>query len=417
MLISLDELIKSITVSLDMVEGELLGATTHHGKRVAVLAAAMGSRFGMEKEELLALAVCALFHDSALTEYILAEHDGKAHDPSMKLHCEYGQRNAESLMLKTDIGGFVQYHHERADGRGPYGKTDGQFPLGAELIGIADSLDVINHLQRRRPEDLPSLRAFISKRTGTVYTKRAAEAMLDVLDEDMLFFLKDDSIFETAARYIPSWKMDIEDRVIFSLAELVSRIIDDKSSFTRTHSAQIANKAWLMGGFYGYMSSLRAQIFLAAALHDIGKLSTPLEILEKPGRLTEAEFLVIKRHVRITYELLKDIGGFEEICGWASNHHEKLDGTGYPFGKRAEKLDFISRLIACIDIYQAVSEKRPYHDSCGHRKAMGVLYEMAGGGVIDAGVVKDLDEALADYDGREVPPPECLIRQGEYGVL
>jgi HD-GYP domain-containing protein (c-di-GMP phosphodiesterase class II) len=411
MTISLDELIKSITVSLDMVEEELLGATTHHGKRVAVLAAAMGGRFGMKSEQILALTICALLHDSALTEYVLAEHDGRFHDPSMKLHCEYGQRNAESLMLKADIGGFVLYHHERADGSGPYGRTEGGYPLEAELIALADSLDVIKPLQRQGPENLPELRAFISERARKSYTKRSAEAMLDVLDEDMLLSLKDERILETAHNYIPPWKVDMTDRVIFNLAELVSRIIDDKSAFTRTHSTQIANKAWLMGEYYGYDPSLRAQIFLAAALHDIGKLSTPREILEKPGRLTEEEFLVIKRHVYTTYKLLKDIEGFETICSWASNHHEKLDGTGYPFGKRAGELDFISRLIACIDIYQAVSEKRPYHDGRSHRETMGILYEMAGNGVIDKGVVEDLDQALEGYDGREVPPPECLIRE------
>jgi HD-GYP domain-containing protein (c-di-GMP phosphodiesterase class II) len=72
----------------------------------------------------------------------------------------------------------------------------------------------------------------------------------------------------------------------------LTRIIDYKPVFTCRHSTQIANKAWLMGGYYGYDQALRAELYLAAALHDIGKLSTPVEILEKPGRrrLTDDEF-------------------------------------------------------------------------------------------------------------------------------
>jgi HD-GYP domain-containing protein (c-di-GMP phosphodiesterase class II) len=190
-----------------------------------------------------------------------------------------------------------------------------------------------------------------------------------------------------------------------NLVGFITRIIDYKSLFTRRHSTQIANKAWLMGGYYGYNSSLRAELYLAAALHDLGKLSTPVGILEKPGQLDKNEFRIIQNHVRLTYELLKDISGFERICAWASNHHEKLDGSGYPWGKKAEEQDFNSRLMTCIDIYQAVSEERPYHPGRNHRDTMDILYGMADKGFIDGGIAKDLDTVLAKYDGGNVDPP------------
>jgi HD-GYP domain-containing protein (c-di-GMP phosphodiesterase class II) len=131
-------------------------------------------------------------------------------------------------------------------------------------------------------------------------------------------------------------------------------------------------------------------------------------ILEKPDKLTDEEFRVIHEHVRITYELLKDIDGFEQICGWASNHHEKLDGTGYPFGKKANELDFNSRLIACLDVYQAVSEERPYHPGQDHAATMKILRRMADQGRLDASIVKDLDEVMAEYSGRDTPPPVIM---------
>jgi HD-GYP domain-containing protein (c-di-GMP phosphodiesterase class II) len=128
-------------------------------------------------------------------------------------------------------------------------------------------------------------------------------------------------------------------------------------------------------------------------------------ILEKPDKLTNEEFHIITDHVLQTYELLKNIDGFELICAWASNHHEKLDGSGYPFGKKAVDLDFNSRLMACIDIYQAVSEERPYHPQRNHADTMAILYDMAGKGFIDSGITADLDRYLAVYDGGNVPPP------------
>ena len=163
--------------------------------------------------------------------------------------------------------------------------------------------------------------------------------------------------------------------------------------------------AWYMAEYYNYNKEDKAKLYLAAALHDLGKLETPTAILEKPGKLTDEEYLIIKEHVYKTWELLENIEGFEDICRWASCHHEKLNGNGYPCGKKADELDFNSRLMACIDIYQAVSEKRPYHPLRTHNDTMQILYKMADDGGIDKNIVNNLSSAMAPYDGIELPPP------------
>ncbi|MDR0321932.1 MAG: HD domain-containing protein [Treponema sp.] len=402
----MDSLIKAIVTALDIVEGDLLGASTNHGKRIAVLCAKMGERLGKSPDEITSLAVCALLHDNALTEYIMSERIGGFHDPAMKKHCEYGQRNVDTLQLKTGVKDFILYHHECADGSGPFGIKEGEGPLEAELITIADSLDVSCHLQGLEPEDLPDIHRVIAKRTGRLYSTAASKAMLEILDLPMLCSLKDDVIVETAKTAIPSWIVNADEKICFNLAGFISRIIDYKSVFTCRHSTQIANKAWFMGEYYKYEAEERTKLYLAAALHDIGKLATPLAILEKPDKLSNTEFLIIKEHSRLTWELLKEIEGFETICTWASSHHEKLDGSGYPFGKKADELDFNSRLLTCIDIYQAVSEDRPYHPGRNHRDTMEILCEMANNGKVDSVIVTDMDIALAPYDGGDLPSPQ-----------
>ncbi|MDR2096037.1 MAG: HD domain-containing protein [Treponema sp.] len=404
MKIRMDKVIKAIAVALDIVEGELLGATSHHGKRVAVLCAAMGRYFGMNDDSLLALTICALLHDNALTEYIMSERVGR-HDPSMKLHCELGQNNVNFLNINTDFSGFILYHHEWANGSGPYHKQEGEYPLGAELICIADSLDVTRQLQHVPLADLPLIRQEVAKNTGVHYTARAVTALWQILDEEMLRSLYDDRIAETAARYIPAWTIDMEDDFILHLAEFVTRIIDYKSAFTRRHSTQIANKAWLMGNYYKYNRLHCLQLYLAAALHDLGKLTIPTSILEKPNKLTDDEFRIIQSHVAKTWEMLDGIDGLESIRNWASFHHEKLNGTGYPFGKTADELDFNSRLLACIDIYQAVSEERPYHPQRSHEDTMKILFDMAGNRSIDESICRDIDKAMAEFSFRDVPYP------------
>jgi HD-GYP domain-containing protein (c-di-GMP phosphodiesterase class II) len=401
----MDSLIKAIAISLDFVENEFLGASTNHGKRITVLCAKMGKMLGKSPEEIRGLAMSALLHDNALTEYILAERMYGQHDPAMKKHCEFGQWNVDALCFKPNVKDFILYHHERADGKGPFGIRAGEGPLEAELIAIADSIDVSHHLQRLEPEKLPSLRDIIAGDSGTRYSKIAAEAMLEVLDQATLLALKDDVIEETAgAAFIP-WIADIEAQSIFGLAGFAAKIIDYKSVFTRRHSTQIANKAWLMAEYFRIDPMERAELYLAAALHDIGKLEIPAAILEKPSELNNEEFTIIKKHISLTKRLLDDIEGFHNISAWAGNHHEKLDGSGYPLGKKAPELDFNSRLLACLDIYQAVSEERPYHPGRNHDDTMQILYKFADDGRIDKNIVKDIAIVLAPYDGRDIPPP------------
>ena len=404
MKIHMDKLIQSIAVALDIVEHELLGASTHHGKRISVLCTMMAKKLGMNDDEIKAITTCALFHDNALTEYMLYKQDDER-EINLKLHCEYGQRNIEMIPLKFDVNGLVLYHHEQADGGGPFGKKEGEFPIGAGLIAIADMIDVDHHLQRFPIENISTLQKEIEAQTGKLFIKTAADAMLAVLNPDTLMSLRDEHIKDTAAQVLPVWQTKVEDESIMRLANLIAKIIDHKSTFTRKHSVQIANRAWLMGEYYGFDSIKQAKVYLAASLHDIGKLTTPNTILNKPDKLTDSEFNIIKAHVKVTYDILSGITGFEEICRWASNHHEKLDGNGYCFGKNADELDFISRLLACTDIYQAVSEERPYHPRRSHDDAMVIMRSMADKGLIDSKIVSDFDTVMAPYSNKDVPSP------------
>jgi HD-GYP domain-containing protein (c-di-GMP phosphodiesterase class II) len=402
----MDKLIAVVGEALDIVEGELLGASTYHGKRIAALCAAMGRRLGMDQDRLITLSCCALLHDNALTEYIQAEHQGGYHDPAMKLHCEYGQRNVKALGFPGAGDDLILYHHERIDGSGPFGKRAGEYSLDAELVGVADAVDVSWHLQRRGPEELPEIGAFI-KESG-MFRGETANLLMEVLDRSMLAGLRDESINATMENLIPPWEFDSAAPSLPDFTVFISRVIDYKSSFTCRHSSGIVEKALLMADHYGYELSTRNRLCLAANLHDIGKLAIPEEILEKPGKLSDEEFRILKGHAQKTSELLAGLEGLDDVREWASNHHEKLDGSGYCRGKKAAELDFNSRLMTCLDIYQGVSEKRPYHPARDHRETMVILREMVESGALDGGIVGDLDRVLGEGNPATKGPPPCL---------
>jgi HD-GYP domain-containing protein (c-di-GMP phosphodiesterase class II) len=405
MQIAMDALSIVFSKAFDIIETEQVGTSEHHSMRVAVLCALMGKRQGFDGDALAALTFCALFHDNALTEYILNTKRSELEEMNLRLHCEYGQRNVAWLPFMRSVDGFVLYHHECESGNGPFGKRAGEFPFEAALIAAADQMDALHHLQRIPTTALGALRDKIAAAADFISTRDALESLLEGFDSATLESLRDENIGDTLKSLLPPWKVAVEDISVIRLAGFIARVIDCKSHFTRKHTEQIANRAWLLSGHYGYADAERAQFFLAAALHDIGKIATPLNILEKPGSLAQEEFNTIKQHAHYTYDWLGGIEGLGNIWRWASQHHEKIDGSGYPLGLRAEELDFNSRLLACIDIYQAVCEERPYHAARSHRETMPILYSMAGQGKIDEKIVKDMDEIMAAYSLRDIPPP------------
>ena len=151
-----------------------------------------------------------------------------------------------------------------------------------------------------------------------------------------------------------------------------------------------------MAEFYKMGTIMTLKLLIATDLHDLGKLVISSDLLDKPGKLSEEEFVEIKKHPKITKVCLQDISGFKEITKWASNHHEKLDGSGYPEGLTAKDLDFNSRLIACLDIYQALREKRPYRKSMDHSKVIKILNDMAEAGQLDHIIVDDINTVFSD---------------------
>lgn len=408
MIIRMDELIRSLAVGLDAVEGDFLGASTGHGARIATLCSTMARHLGLSSDEQLTVACCALLHDNALTEYILSERPGSAQEFNMRSHCIIGQSNAECLPFPTDMKDFVLYHHERADGEGPFGVPADDMPLGAQLIAITDMLDSTLHLQNLKTEDLPGLRERVEKSIGTQFTRAAGQAFLAVMDEGMLESLRDEHVTVTMAGAIPPWTTDIRGREMLEISALVRRIIDYKSEFTKHHSTQVANIVWHMACFYGCDEKTRARAYLAGSLHDLGKLFVPTDILEKPGFLTDEEYQVIQSHIWWTRELLSTVEGMEDVAAWASNHHEKLDGTGYPLQLTADRQDELSRVLVCADIFQAIGDKRPYHDARTHDETAAIVGEMVQKGQLDGRICADMAGVVRRWPIGQVPPPREL---------
>ena len=146
-------LISACSYALDCIEAELVNIKNKHGKRVAYISVRMGQYFDLPEDALQDLAICALLHDNALTQYIseeLQEHSAADLTADLvanttNLHCIYGERNLAKIPFKTDVTNAILYHHEHADGTGPFHKKWDEVPLSARIIHLADVVDIIGH--------------------------------------------------------------------------------------------------------------------------------------------------------------------------------------------------------------------------------------------------------------------------------
>jgi HD-GYP domain-containing protein (c-di-GMP phosphodiesterase class II) len=184
------------------------------------------------------------------------------------------------------------------------------------------------------------------------------------------------------------------------LTEFMSKIIDFRSPFTAMHSAGVATTAVALAEIVGMSEDECKMMRIAGYLHDIGKLKIPNEILDKPGKLTDEEFNIMKEHAYYTWILLKDVTGFEQITAWAALHHEKLNGNGYPFHLSEGELSLGSRIMTVADIFSALTEERPYRRSMEKEKVITILREDAESGLLSGRVVELLVENYEEINER-----------------
>lgn len=402
MLFSLNEFLMSVSFALDFVELDILGIPSNHGKRTAYITIKIAKEMGFTFEELHDMAALAILHDNGLSEYSLHENLVKkelknaAILEGVKEHCIIGEKNIKNYPFLTEVQDVIKYHHERYDGKGFFNLKEEEIPLMSQIIVIADALEKVFDLQNNDYEMQNKVYEFVKNKEKVMFSPTIVEVFFKVAQKESFWEnLKNDMIEEVLKEEIPKYSLELSFEQIHNITNVFSKIIDSKSAYTERHSQELSEKAARMADFYKFEKDERMKLIIAADLHDIGKLAVPNSILDSPNKLTDEEFEVIKKHPYYTRVALQGIKGFEDITEWAANHHEKLNGKGYPLSKTAEELDFNSRLMTCLDIYEALTEDRPYREGLSHEKTMGILENMRAEGFVDGEIIKDIDNVFS----------------------
>ncbi|HVM68963.1 MAG TPA: HD-GYP domain-containing protein [Gaiellaceae bacterium] len=190
-----------------------------------------------------------------------------------------------------------------------------------------------------------------------------------------------------------------EEAYLGSQVGALIRLLAAKDGYTEGHTRRVALLAVQVGEELGIPPARLRELAIGGLLHDIGKLSVPDEILKKPGPLDDEEYGLVRRHPVRGDALLADLGFGARVRRLVRDHHERLDGLGYPNGAAAHELALETRVLTVCDVYDALRSTRVYRDAWTHDDAIALLREQAGS-AFDARCVEALERVLA----REHPP-------------
>ena len=285
--------------------------------------------------------------------------------------CERGANIARRLGLPEGTALAIQSLDEHWNGKGhPQGLEGEAIPRLSRIMNLAQTIEVfLWNDERDAAADV--LRA----RSGRWFDPALTDVARDLLlDAEWCETVRARDADHRVLQLEPAGRTrDVDDAGLDQIAEAFADIIDAKSPFTYKHSTMVASHARATAKQMGFAPDQVRRMYRAGLLHDIGKLGLSSRILDKPGPLTRLERAEMKEHPRYTWEILRRVRAFEDFAMLASLHHEKLDGSGYPWGRAADELDMSARILVVADIYQAVTESRSYRVGLTSAEAMQIL--------------------------------------------
>jgi HD-GYP domain-containing protein (c-di-GMP phosphodiesterase class II) len=275
-----------------------------------------------------------------------------------------------------------------------------QVPAASHVIHLADRTAILveeNCNVIERSDDILSL---ILSQSGTMFMPLAVDALVDLSREEWFWFdvFKPDLLDCLQLKVNPGeLRLDVRD--LEEMARVFGKIIDYRSSFTATHSAGVAAVAEVLARTLGFSPENCRIIRVAGYLHDLGKLAVSTELLEKNNHLDQREYMHVQHHASHTHRLLAKVPDLGYGITWASQHHERLDGSGYPDHSAAGDIAFGSRVVAVADIYTAITEDRPYRTGMSGKDALGELKHLTDKGYLDSEVFQALAQTFEELDG------------------
>ena len=458
--VSLSEIISALSFALDLTEGAVAG----HALRSCLIGMRIGRRAGLSSVQMDSLYYALLMKDigcssnaarmcqiiggddRAMKAGVKLEDWTKPHQPKastlkllwdqvlpeasalermvriakigmtqnennremITLRCDRGASILRKLGMSDDAADAVRYLDEHWDGSGyPERRKKETIPLLARICAVAQNIDVFSTEQ-----GATSAMAVLEERSGRWFDPELVEIALALHKEDSLWLdcAQGNHPEQTrdAVTALAPTTADLAADQIDTVCVAFAEVIDAKSPFTFRHSMGVANAASGIAEMLDLPAEARERVRRAALLHDLGKLSVPNSILDKPSKLNNTEWGVVQGHPGLSRDILGRVTAFQRLAVIAGDHHERLDGTGYPNKKMGSEMSIESRILSVADVYGALAEERPYRESLGLDQIVSIMSKD-----VPSRLDHDCFEALIRFASGRPDPVAYPLRESE----
>ena len=272
--------------------------------------------------------------------------------------CTRGADIARQLRFPDAVADGVHSLDEHWNGRGkPHGLAGESIPLYARIALLAQVVDVFS-----TADGPQAALTEVRRRAGQWFDPALVSAFEQVAAAPAFWATLQSPTLDQAVLALEPGRLRValDDDYLDDIAAAFGQVVDSKSPFTSGHSARVATYVDQAAAALGLSATRRRWLRRGALLHDVGKLGVSNAVLDKPGKLDEAEWAQVRAHAQHTEAILSRIGAFAELAQVSAAHHERLDGAGYPRGLAGDAISLETRIITVADIYDAISADRPY---------------------------------------------------------
>lgn len=398
--ISMSDLMFSISETMDVAHHKL----ALHQLRTAYTCWKIAEEAALTPSQIEKLFLAAMLHDigafTALEKVNHYDFEAKGCEP----HCLRGELIYSQVPWLAPSAKMVRLHHT------PWccysDSIEAPDVLEAQILMLAEILEREINRDIHILNQSSSLRESMRNKAGSTIHARVVELFLCVSGSEAFWLeLTAPNLMNFLKYKGPVQHVYNDAAAALKMEEFFTAIIDFRSKYTASHTAGVSSCTNSLGALLGLPESERVELYLAATLHDLGKIGVPTEILEKPGKLTRQEFAMIKMHSYLTFTLLDSVRGLEEVARIAGSHHEKLDGCGYPYRIESDEISTSSRIVAVADVFTALAEDRPYRDGLPPKEIKQVMQDMVKKQHLDGRIVdmltSNVDEVVLAMKARQ----------------
>jgi HD-GYP domain-containing protein (c-di-GMP phosphodiesterase class II) len=377
-----------------------------HQHRTAFIALELAKLSNVKPETTENIFMAALLHDiGAITmEEKIAVFNFRGVNEN--IHTIRGELLLNQIPWLRKISKIVRNHHrnwnEWEEG------IENPIVFASQILLLADYVERLIDRNKYILHQRNDIVETIMKLSDTVINKNIVDYFVDLSKrEEFWLDLTSPQIYSLLLNHGQFKNIQIGLEDISLISNLYRDLIDFKSRFTATHTTGVAECAVKLSELFGLAELDVKSMRIAGNFHDIGKLVIPNSILEKPSKLTFNEFAIMRCHTYHTFRTLDSIGGLQRIAEWAAYHHEKLDGSGYPFHLTNDQIGTGSRIMTVADIFTAISEDRPYRKGMDQNQIYKIFKTQIEEKLLDKRIVELL------FDNYEIISTQVKIKQSK----